>query len=138
MKDIEASCLITAKPERVWKLWTDVEHASLWDTDVKEVNLFGDFVVGTKGVCKLKNGLNLYIQLSEVTPNKSYNNLGKLLGVKMEFFHVLEKINDNQVKVTHSVQFLGSFRFLYKPLLKRLLKPALETALLNFKKLAQL
>lgn len=27
---------------------------------------------------------------------------------------------------------------LYKPLLKRLLKPALETALLNLKKLAQL
>ncbi len=137
MRDIEISCLISAVPERVWKLWSDVEHAYLWDTEVKEVNLFGEFIKGTKGVCKLKNGLKLFIQLTEVNPNKSYTNKGKILGIKMNFFHTLEQMDNNQVMVIHSIQFLGIFGFLFKPILKRVFRPSLETALFNFKKLAQ-
>jgi hypothetical protein len=47
-----ASAKTRARPEQVWKLWTNVTAWSQWDREVEASSLEGTFVVGAQGVLK--------------------------------------------------------------------------------------
>lgn len=50
----EVTRITSAKKEAIWNLWVAVQDWKLWDSDVEESELFGEFQTGTRGKLKPK------------------------------------------------------------------------------------
>ena len=76
-----AETLISAPIEVVWKIQTDINNWSRWNPEVKNVDLRGPLVPGTKFTWKA-NGLPIKSVLREVDPKHRISWKGKSLGVR--------------------------------------------------------
>jgi uncharacterized protein YndB with AHSA1/START domain len=59
----------TATPERIWAIWTDVEHWAQWDTELISADLDGAFVLGAIGRLKPKTGGVTKFEISQFNPS---------------------------------------------------------------------
>jgi len=58
------------KKEKIWKLWSNVDHWHLWDSDIESARLAGSFKKGSFFTLKPKGFRAVQIQLSEVVKNR--------------------------------------------------------------------
>jgi hypothetical protein len=58
--------------DKVWQTLIDVQSWHIWDTELIDAQLDGNFAVGTKGVLKPKTGPQLKFYISEIIPHQSY------------------------------------------------------------------
>lgn len=136
MSDLRVELRMNAPASIIWQLWEDVANAPQWDTDVRQCTLDGPFRVGTQGLCVLKNGLKMPLQITQVSPLRSYTNIARLLGMHLTFSHYLTPIGA-QTHVVHAVRIEGRLSFLYRGLVRRLLQGAMGQALRNLRGLAE-
>jgi uncharacterized protein YndB with AHSA1/START domain len=62
----------SATPERVWRIWSDVETWPRWNPDVLFVSIDGPFATGTTGRMTTKAGGTHAITLAAVQPGRSF------------------------------------------------------------------
>ena len=136
MSDVRVELRMNAPASTIWQLWEDVANAPQWDTDVRQCTLDGPFRVGTQGLCVLKNGLKMPLQITQVTPLRSYTNTARLLGMRLTFSHYLTPIG-TETHVVHAARIEGRLSVLYRPLVRRLLQAAIGQALRNLRSLAE-
>ena len=136
MSDMRVELRMNAPASIIWQLWEDVANAPQWDTDVRQCTLDGPFRVGIRGLCVLKNGLKMPLQITQVTPLRSYTNTARLLGMHLTFSHHLTPIGA-ETHVVHAVRIEGRLSVLYRGLVRRLLQGAMGQALRNLRGLAE-
>ncbi|MGC5702623.1 SRPBCC family protein [Pseudomonas sp. NFXW11] len=137
MSDIRLEIRVQAPADAIWNLWADFSNAPQWDTDVRNCTLDGPFQSGTRGLCVLKNGLQMPLVLEQVNPRRNYSNSARLLWARLTFNHYLTRIGAHETHVVHSVSIDGRLSFLYRGLLRALLRPAMNQALRNLGRLAE-
>ena len=111
----QATARTKARPEDVWRLWTDVAGWNRWDDDVQSSRLDGAFVAGARGLLKPKRGPAARFVLTHVEPCVAFTNRSKLPLATLEFVHVLA-IDGGETVVTHRVVMTGPLTFLFRRL----------------------
>ena len=104
-----------ARPEDVWRLWTDVAGWSRWDDDVASSQLEGPFAVGTGGVLTPRSGPTIRFVLTHVEPMVAFTNRASLPLGTLDFIHTLRTGSGSTV-VEHRVEMKGPLTFLFRRL----------------------
>lgn len=124
---------IQAPAEKVFAIYQNVADWPSWDSDVLSSQLNGAFEVGTKGELKPKDGPKAKIQLTEVTPNKSFTVECGLPLCKMHFVHELSPSGQG-TEVTNKILFTGLLAPVFGRLIGKDLKKTIPKSLEGLKK----
>ncbi len=87
---------------KVWELYFDVSHWKKWDKELESVTLQGEFVKGSAGGMKMKNGQSLPFILDSVTPMSEFTTVSTLGAIVVSFGHTI-----TSKTITHTVQIHG-------------------------------
>ena len=136
MWTFEVSRKTTAKKEIIWKLWTDVPNWNIWDAEVVNAELFGQFQTGTKGILKPNDGPKAKFEMIECTNLKSFTDRSFLPLCKMDFIHSMTETNDG-LEITHKVEMTGFMTFLFSKVIGNKIKVGLPIAVDKLIKLAE-
>ncbi|MBU6152980.1 MAG: SRPBCC family protein [Bdellovibrionales bacterium] len=131
-----ASAKTRARPEQVWKLWTDVQAWSQWDHEVEVSSLEGAFVVGAQGVLKPRGGPMTRFTLTRVEPPVAFSNRSSLPLATLDFVHTL-RTEDGETVIEHQVTMRGPLTFLFSRLLGKNIARGLPTVVKNLARTAE-
>jgi hypothetical protein len=95
-----------ATSDKIWQVWTDVTNWKQWDKGLKEAELDGQFLIGTKGKLIPDKGPKSKFVISELVPNQSYTFKTKIPFGWLIVNRTLE-VKDGKTFFTHDVQFTG-------------------------------
>ncbi|WP_310418083.1 SRPBCC family protein [Chamaesiphon sp. OTE_8_metabat_110] len=126
----------SASPEKIWAIWTDVEHWSAWDTELSDARLEGAFVLGSVGKLTPKAGRVSPFIISQLNAGNSYTFTLKLPLCKLNVYRHLYSQSDGTY-FTHEVSFQGLLAFLFGLLLGRRFRIVLPSVMENIKRIAQ-
>ncbi|MGM0123731.1 hypothetical protein IGI37_001105 [Enterococcus sp. AZ194] len=94
---------VESTAEKVWAYYEDITLRKLWETDLEEYYLAGDFVTGTKGTMKLTGMPAMDFELVSVIKNKEFIDCTPTPFGDLVFGHELEKVA-NGIKIKHSLE----------------------------------
>jgi hypothetical protein len=126
----------SASPETIWRIWTDVEHWSAWDTELYNANLDGLFRLGAIGKLTPKTGRVATFKISQFSLGKSYTFTVELPLCKLNIYRYLRNEPDGAY-FTHEVSFNGVLAMGFGLLLGRKFQSQLPTVMENIKRIAE-
>jgi hypothetical protein len=126
----------SASPEKVWAIWTDVEHWSKWDTELLDSWLESSFKLGAIGKLTPKKGRVSTFRISQLSPKTSYTFTVKLPLCRLNVYRYLQ-IQSGYTEFTHEVSFQGLLAFVFGLLLGRKFQSVLPRVMENIKKVAE-
>lgn len=132
----EISRKTVATKEQIWKLWADVPNWKLWDAEVENSELFGQFQTGTKGVLKPTGGPKTKFEMTECTKFKSFTDRSFLPLCKMDFIHSMTETKEGLV-ITHKIVMTGFMTFLFSRVIGSKIKVGLPLAVEKLIELAE-
>jgi hypothetical protein len=122
--------------EKVWDTLIDVSTWHLWDTEIIEAKLDGEFQVGAKGAMIPKRGPKLKFYISEMTPKKSYT-INTLLPVgELVIARNLKNVG-GKIEFTDDIQFTGPLKIIFGLMLGGQFRKVLPDVLHKFKVIAE-
>jgi hypothetical protein len=122
--------------EKVWESLIDVPTWHLWDTELIEAKLEGDFKIGTKGTMIPKKGPKLKFFISEMTLKKSYT-INTIMPVGELVIKRNLKIVDNKIEFTDDIEFTGFLKSIFGIILGGQFRKVLPEVLDKFKIIAE-
>jgi hypothetical protein len=113
----------SATSEAVWQQWKDVPNRTQWDEGLEWARIDGDFATGTRGEVKVKGQPPRRFEILEARPPTTYIDRFFLpRGAKMDWFHSVEDVGDNQRRVTFRIEVSGPTSLVLAPIMKHILK----------------
>ncbi|EKN64815.1 hypothetical protein P9E76_00275 [Schinkia azotoformans] len=64
--------LVNTSPEKVWKLYADVNRWYQWDSKLKKITLEGNFSIGSTGTIEVESQPLVPYEIVNVQENKSF------------------------------------------------------------------
>ena len=95
---------INAKKEKVWKYYADINKWYIWEEDLKDIKLNGEFKTGSKGIMKLENMPPLEYILTSVKENKEFWDKTDIPLGSIHFGHEIFEEDKNSVSIKHTVR----------------------------------
>lgn len=111
-----ATARTKARPEDVWRLWTDVAGWRHWDDGVASSDLDGAFVAGARGWLKPTAGPATRFVLTQVEPHVAFTNRSTLPLATIDFIHTVQRDGHDTV-IVHRVEMAGPLTFLFRRLI---------------------
>lgn len=99
---------INAKKEKVWKYYADINKWYIWEEDLKDIKLNGEFKTGSKGIMKLENIPPLEYVLTSVKENKEFWDKTDIPLGSIHFGHEIFEEDKNSVSIKHTVRLESS------------------------------
>lgn len=99
---------INAKKEKVWKYYADINKWYIWEEDLKDIKLNGEFKTGSKGIMKLENIPPLEYVLTSVEENKEFWDRTDIPLGSIHFGHEIFEEDKNSVSIKHTVRLESS------------------------------
>ncbi|MBD2597395.1 SRPBCC family protein [Nostoc spongiaeforme FACHB-130] len=127
----------SASPEKIWSIWTDVEHWSKWDTELSDAYLESPFALGARGKLTPKQGRVSTFKISQLIPGKSYTFTINLPLCSLNVHRYLNVQSDGTY-FTHEITFQGLLAFLFGQILGRQFQAVLPSVMQNVKQIAEL
>jgi len=132
----EESIRTSATPEQVFAVYEDVLNWSSWDPDVQSSSIEGDFKLGAKGKLTPSNGPEVKIQITELTKNRSYTTVSKLILCSIFFEHECISSGD-EITIIHRVVFVGFLSLFFGRIIGSGIKKGLPKAMQGLKNAAE-
>ena len=126
----------SASPEKIWAIWTDVEHWSRWDTELQYAYINGPFELGAIGKLTPKRGRISTFRISQFNAGNSYTFMLRLPFCSLNVHRYLVS-REGITYFTHEVSFRGLLAFIFGLLLGRQFKAALPSVMDNVKSIAE-
>ena len=95
---------INAKKEKVWEYYADINKWYIWEEDLKDIKLNGEFKTGSKGIMKLENMPPLEYILTSVKENKEFWDRTDIPLGSIHFGHEIFEEDSNSVSIKHTVR----------------------------------
>ena len=95
---------INAKKEKVWEYYADINKWYIWEEDLKDIKLNGEFKTGSKGIMKLENMPPLEYILTSVKENKEFWDRTDIPLGSIHFVHEIFEEDRNSVSIKHTVR----------------------------------
>ena len=99
---------INAKKEKVWKYYADINKWYIWEEDLKDIKLNGEFKTGSKGMMELENMPPLEYILTSVKENKEFWDKTDIPLGSIHFGHEIFEEDKNSVSIKHTVRLESS------------------------------
>lgn len=99
---------INAKKEKVWEYYADINKWYIWEEDLKDIKLNGEFKTGSKGIMKLENMPPLEYILTSVEENKEFWDKTDIPLGSIHFGHEIFEEDRNSVSIKHTVRLESS------------------------------
>ena len=99
---------INAKKEKVWEYYADINKWYIWEEDLKDIKLNGEFKTGSKGIMKLENMPPLEYILTSVKENKEFWDKTDIPLGSIHFGHEIFEEDRNSVSIKHTVRLESS------------------------------
>ena len=99
---------INAKKEKVWEYYADINKWYIWEEDLKDIKLNGEFKTGSKGIMKLENIPPLEYILTSVKENKEFWDRTDIPLGSIHFGHEIFEEDRNSVSIKHTVRLESS------------------------------
>ena len=99
---------INAKKEKVWECYADINKWYIWEEDLKDIKLNGEFKTGSKGIMKLENIPPLEYVLTSVKENKEFWDRTDIPLGSIHFGHEIFEEDKNSVSIKHTVRLESS------------------------------
>lgn len=136
-KSFEFSRMGSAAAEDVWAIWSQVATWNRWDHDLEFSELNGEFVQGANGILKPVDGPKVNFVISKCRKNELFTTESSLPLCKMSVAHTVQQVDDQQVQITHRVEFAGPLSFLFRRVIGRKIEKDLPDTLANLMKIAE-
>ena len=95
---------INAKKEKVWEYYADINKWYIWEEDLKDIKLNGEFKTGSKGIMELENMPPLEYILTSVKENKEFWDRTDIPLGSIHFGHEIFEEDKNSVSIKHTVR----------------------------------
>ena len=95
---------INAKKEKVWEYYADINKWYIWEEDLKDIKLNGEFKTGSKGIMELENMPPLEYILTSVEENKEFWDKTDIPLGSIHFGHEIFEEDRNSVSIKHTVR----------------------------------
>ena len=99
---------INAKKEKVWEYYADINKWYIWEEDLKDIKLNGEFKTGSKGIMELENMPPLEYILTSVEENKEFWDKTDIPLGSIHFGHETFEEDKNSVSIKHTVRLESS------------------------------
>ena len=99
---------INAKKEKVWGYYADINKWYIWEEDLKDIKLNGEFKTGSKGMMELENMPPLKYILTSVEENKEFWDKTDIPLGSIHFGHEIFEEDKNSVSIKHTVRLESS------------------------------
>ena len=99
---------INAKKEKVWEYYADINKWYIWEEDLKDIKLNGEFKIGSKGIMELENMPPLEYILTSVEENKEFWDKTDIPLGSIHFGHEIFEEDRNSVSIKHTVRLESS------------------------------
>jgi len=99
---------INAKKEKVWEYYANIDKWYIWEEDLKDIKLNGEFKTGSKGIMKLENIPPLEYVLTSVEENKEFWDKTDIPLGSIHFGHEIFEEDKNSVSIKHTVRLESS------------------------------
>ena len=99
---------INAKKEKVWEYYANINKWYIWEEDLKDIKLNGEFKTGSKGIMKLENMPPLEYILTSVKENKEFWDRTDIPLGSIHFGHEIFEEDKNSVSIKHTVRLESS------------------------------
>lgn len=99
---------INAKKEKVWEYYADINKWYIWEEDLKDIKLNGEFKTGSKGIMELENMPPLEYILTFVKENKEFWDRTDIPLGSIHFGHEIFEEDKNSVSIKHTVRLESS------------------------------
>ena len=99
---------INAKKEKVWEYYADINKWYIWEEDLKDIKLNGEFKTGNKGMMELENMPPLKYILTSVEENKEFWDKTDIPLGSIHFGHEIFEEDKNSVSIKHTVRLESS------------------------------
>ena len=99
---------INAKKEKVWEYYANIDKWYIWEEDLKDIKLNGEFKTGSKGIMKLENMPPLEYILTSVKENKEFWDRTDIPLGSIHFGHEIFEEDKNSVSIKHTVRLESS------------------------------
>ena len=99
---------INVKKEKVWEYYADINKWYIWEEDLKDIKLNGEFKTGSKGIMKLENIPPLEYVLTSVKENKEFWDRTDIPLGSIHFGHEIFEEDKNSVSIKHTVRLESS------------------------------
>jgi Polyketide cyclase / dehydrase and lipid transport len=133
---VEHRVLVSATPDKIFRIYADVKNWHKWDPDTKASYINGPFSAGSKGRLTPTKGNTVPMLLTSVEQNRHFTVESRIPLFKMVFEHELLD-RGNNTEVVHRVSFFG----LLAPVLGRMVgaqvNKGLPVTLANLKATAE-
>ena len=95
---------INVKKEKVWEYYADINKWYIWEEDLKDIKLNGEFKTGSKGIMELENMPPLEYVLTSVKENKEFWDKTDIPLGSIHFGHEIFEEDKNSVSIKHTVR----------------------------------
>ena len=95
--------VINAKKEDAWVYYSQVDQWFVWEGDLEEISLDGDFTTGQKGKMKMEGMPELDFTLVEVRENQYFSDLTATPFGNVLFEHEILENPAGSISLRHSV-----------------------------------
>ena len=95
---------INAKKEKVWEYYANINKWYIWEEDLKDIKLNGEFKTGSKGIMELENMPPLEYILTSVKENKEFWDKTDIPLGSIHFGHEIFEEDRNSVSIKHTVR----------------------------------
>ena len=99
---------INVKKEKVWEYYADINKWYIWEEDLKDIKLNGEFKTGSKGIMELENMPPLEYILTSVKENKEFWDRTDIPLGSIHFGHEIFEEDRNSVSIKHTVRLESS------------------------------
>lgn len=99
---------INVKKEKVWEYYADINKWYIWEEDLKDIKLNGEFKTGSKGMMELENMPPLEYILTSVEENKEFWDKTDIPLGSIHFGHEIFEEDRNSVSIKHTVRLESS------------------------------
>lgn len=99
---------VNAKKEDAWVYYSQVDQWFVWEGDLEQISLNGDFTTGQKGKMKMEGMPELDFTLVEVRENQCFSDLTATPFGNVLFEHEILENPDGTISLRHSVSLTDS------------------------------
>ena len=121
----------------IWKVWTDVENWSSWDTGLQNASLLEEWGIGAKGILLSSQGRRVKFKIVEYIEGERYTFRIKLPLASFTVSRFLEA-NGDLNSLTHEVRFKGLLGGLFARSLGKEFREKLPVVVQNVRKAAEI
>lgn len=97
----------TATPEKIWRLWADVEQWPRWNADIEQIELSGPFAPGSRIVMKPAGEEPVELQIAEASEPELFVDEADLRQIVVRTTHRVERLDGERARVIYRMEITG-------------------------------